>query len=65
MTCVLCVFFLALALNVNSEVPPRAMLGSPSRSDLRQTQWTLWEPDMVRIDRLFWIFWGLFHVCSW
>ncbi|KAK2519875.1 Zgrf1 [Columba guinea] len=36
----------SLALNVNSEVPPRAMLGSPSRSDLRQTQWTLWEPDM-------------------
>ncbi|XP_064918358.1 5'-3' DNA helicase ZGRF1 isoform X7 [Columba livia] len=37
----------SLVLNVNSEVPPRAMLGSPSRSDLRQTQWTLWEPDML------------------
>ncbi|XP_074894244.1 5'-3' DNA helicase ZGRF1 isoform X2 [Buteo buteo] len=34
-----------LAMNVYSEVPPRTMSGSPSRSDLRQTQWTSWEPD--------------------
>ncbi|XP_064918360.1 5'-3' DNA helicase ZGRF1 isoform X9 [Columba livia] len=44
----------SLVLNVNSEVPPRAMLGSPSRSDLRQTQWTLWEPDMdITVSELF------------
>ncbi|XP_064306699.1 5'-3' DNA helicase ZGRF1 isoform X4 [Phalacrocorax carbo] len=32
------------ALHVRSEVPPRTMSSSPSRSDLRQTQWTSWEP---------------------
>ncbi|XP_071664284.1 5'-3' DNA helicase ZGRF1 isoform X5 [Patagioenas fasciata] len=37
----------SLALNVNSEVPLWAMSCSPSRSDLRQTQWTLWEPDKL------------------
>ncbi|XP_069625813.1 5'-3' DNA helicase ZGRF1 [Haliaeetus albicilla] len=34
-----------LAMNVYSEVAPWTMSGSPSRSDLRQTQWTSWEPD--------------------
>ncbi|KAM6301330.1 5'-3' DNA helicase ZGRF1 [Aegotheles albertisi] len=33
-----------LALNVNSEVPPWAMSGSPSDADSGQTQWTSWEP---------------------
>ncbi|XP_053920263.1 protein ZGRF1 isoform X4 [Cuculus canorus] len=33
-----------LALNVCSEVPPWPMSGSPSHSDLRQRQWTSWDP---------------------
>ncbi|KAM6071977.1 5'-3' DNA helicase ZGRF1 isoform 2-T2 [Theristicus caerulescens] len=36
-----------LALNVYSEVPPWTVSGSPSRSGLRQTQWTPWEPDKM------------------
>ncbi|XP_040978007.1 protein ZGRF1 isoform X2 [Aquila chrysaetos chrysaetos] len=35
------------AMNVYSEVPPQTMSGSPSRSDLRQMQWTSWEPDKM------------------
>ncbi|XP_069711214.1 5'-3' DNA helicase ZGRF1 isoform X2 [Phaenicophaeus curvirostris] len=34
----------SLALNVCSEVPPWTMSGSPSHSDLRQTQWTSSDP---------------------
>ncbi|KAM9295737.1 5'-3' DNA helicase ZGRF1 [Morus bassanus] len=36
-----------LALHACSEVPPRTMSGSPSHSDLRQMQWTSWEPDKM------------------
>ncbi|KAM6429079.1 5'-3' DNA helicase ZGRF1 [Rhynochetos jubatus] len=36
-----------LAANVFSEVPPWAVTGSPSGSDLRQTQRTSWEPDKM------------------
>lgn len=47
MTSVLHVFFLALALDVYPEVPPWTMSGSPSHSDLRQAQWTAWEPGKI------------------
>ncbi|XP_056212153.1 protein ZGRF1 isoform X9 [Falco biarmicus] len=36
-----------LALNMYSEVLPRTVSDSISHSDLRQTQWTSWEPDKV------------------
>ncbi|XP_063192691.1 5'-3' DNA helicase ZGRF1 [Chroicocephalus ridibundus] len=36
-----------LALNVYSEGPPWTVSGSPSRSGLRQRQWTPWEPDKM------------------
>ncbi|KAM6268332.1 5'-3' DNA helicase ZGRF1 isoform 2-T2 [Spheniscus humboldti] len=36
-----------LALHVSSEVPPWTTSGAPSHSDLRQTQWTSWEPDKM------------------
>lgn len=50
MTSVLCIFFLALALNAHSEVPPWIMSGSPSCSDLGQMQWSSWEADKVWAD---------------
>ncbi|KAM6206407.1 5'-3' DNA helicase ZGRF1 [Sarcoramphus papa] len=36
-----------LASNVYSEVSPWTTSVSPSHSDLRQTQWTSWEPDKI------------------
>ncbi|XP_068868579.1 5'-3' DNA helicase ZGRF1 isoform X2 [Aphelocoma coerulescens] len=36
-----------LALDVYPEVPPWTMSGSPSHSDLRQAQWTAWEPGKI------------------
>ena len=58
MTSVLCIFFLALALNAHSEVPLWIMSGSPSCSNLGQTQWSSWEADKVWADCLLEIFWG-------
>lgn len=65
MTSVLRVFFLALALDVYPEVPPWTVSGSPSHSDLRQAQWTAWEPGKVWTDCLLQIFLVLFPVCLW
>ncbi|KAM6120158.1 LOW QUALITY PROTEIN: 5'-3' DNA helicase ZGRF1 [Pterocles gutturalis] len=36
-----------LASDVYSEVPSWTMSGSPSHSDLRQTQWSSWEPEKM------------------
>ncbi|XP_071600156.1 5'-3' DNA helicase ZGRF1 isoform X2 [Heliangelus exortis] len=37
----------SVAFNVNSDVSPWAMSGSPSSADFRQTQWTPGEPDKM------------------
>ncbi|KAM9026029.1 LOW QUALITY PROTEIN: 5'-3' DNA helicase ZGRF1 [Ara ararauna] len=37
----------SLALNMCSELPPWTVSGSPSLSDLRQTQWTSWKPSKM------------------
>ncbi|XP_017594489.1 PREDICTED: protein ZGRF1 isoform X3 [Corvus brachyrhynchos] len=37
----------SLALDVYPELPPWTVSGSPSHSDLRQAQWTAWEPGKI------------------